>query len=47
MYFYFKIHESVPLTYDLEIVNNPDIKIKRFEPFTLSPGKLVNKIIVT
>ena len=42
----FQNTQAVPLTYDLEIVNNPDIKIERFEPFTLSPGKLVNKIIV-
>ncbi|MFW3382224.1 4Fe-4S dicluster domain-containing protein, partial [Aliarcobacter butzleri] len=32
----FQNTESQTLTYDLEIVDNPDIKITRFEPFTLS-----------
>jgi cytochrome c oxidase accessory protein FixG len=42
----FQNTESKPLTYDLEIVNHPDIKISRFEPFTLSPGKLAKKIVI-
>lgn len=42
----FQNTESVPLTYDLEIVDNPDIKIERFEPFTLSPGKLAKKVVI-
>lgn len=42
----FQNTESKPLTYDLEIVDNKDIKIKRFEPFTLSPGKLTKKVLV-
>ena len=42
----FQNTESKPLTYQLEVVNNPDIKIKRFEPFTLSPGKLAKKVVI-
>lgn len=42
----FQNTESKVLTYDLEIVDNPDIQIKRFEPFTLSPGKLVKKVVI-
>ena len=42
----FQNTESVPLTYVLEIVDNPDIRIERFEPFTLSPGKLAKKVVV-
>ncbi len=42
----FQNTESKTLTYDLEIIDNPDIKIKRFEPFTLSSGKLVKKVII-
>ena len=42
----FQNTESKPLTYDLEIVDNPDIKITRFEPFTLSPGKLAKKVVI-
>ena len=42
----FQNTESVPLTYVLEIVDNPDIKIDRFEPFTLSPGKLAKKVVI-
>ena len=38
--------ESKTLTYDLEIVDNPDIKITRFESFSLSPGKLAKKVII-
>ncbi|WP_201523885.1 cytochrome c oxidase accessory protein CcoG [Aliarcobacter butzleri] len=42
----FQNTESRTLTYDLEIVDNPDIKITRFEPFTLSPGKLAKKVVI-
>jgi cytochrome c oxidase accessory protein FixG len=42
----FQNTESVPLTYVLEVVDNPDIKITRFEPFTLSPGKLAKKVVI-
>ncbi|MCT7561439.1 cytochrome c oxidase accessory protein CcoG [Aliarcobacter butzleri] len=42
----FQNTESQTLTYDLEIVDNPDIKITRFEPFTLSPGKLAKKVVI-
>ena len=42
----FQNTESQSLTYDLEIVDNPDIKITRFEPFTLSPGKLAKKVVI-
>jgi cytochrome c oxidase accessory protein FixG len=42
----FQNTESKKLTYELEIVDNPDIQIKRFEPFTLSPGKLAKKILI-
>lgn len=42
----FQNTESKTLTYNLEIVDNPDIKITRFEPFTLSPGKLAKKIVI-
>ena len=42
----FQNTESQTLTYDLEIVDNSDIKITRFEPFTLSPGKLAKKVVI-
>ncbi|MBY0539843.1 MAG: cytochrome c oxidase accessory protein CcoG [Arcobacteraceae bacterium] len=42
----FQNTESKILTYDLEIVDNPDIKITRFESFTLSPGKLAKKVVI-
>ncbi|RZV17196.1 cytochrome c oxidase accessory protein CcoG [Aliarcobacter butzleri] len=42
----FQNTESQTLTYNLEIVDNPDIKITRFEPFTLSPGKLAKKVVI-
>lgn len=42
----FQNTESKPLTYILEIVDHPDIKIARFEPFTLSPGKMAKKVVV-
>src|SRR5574344_2171366 len=42
----FQNTESKPLTYELEIVDNPDIKSTRFEPFTLSPGKMAKKVVI-
>jgi len=42
----FQNTESKTLTYNLEITDNPDIKITRFEPFTLSPGKLAKKVVI-
>jgi cytochrome c oxidase accessory protein FixG len=42
----FQNTESTTLTYDLELTDNPDIKITRFEPFTLSPGKLAKKVVI-
>ena len=42
----FQNTESKPLTYELELIDNPDIKISRFEPFTLSPGKLAKKVVI-
>ena len=42
----FQNTQSEPLTYELEVVNNPNIKIKRFEPFTLSPGKMAKKVVI-
>ena len=32
--------------YNLEIIDNKDIIIKRFKPFTLSPRKLVKKVLI-
>ena len=42
----FQNTESKVMTYELEIVDNPDIKITRFESFSLSPGKLAKKVII-
>ncbi|MDX4011612.1 cytochrome c oxidase accessory protein CcoG [Aliarcobacter skirrowii] len=42
----FQNTESVPLTYNIEIVDNPGIEIKRFEPFTLSPKKMAKKVLI-
>ncbi len=42
----FQNTESKPLTYELEVVDNPDIKIKRFKPFTLNPGKMAKKVMI-
>ena len=42
----FQNTESKTLTYELEVVDNPDIKITRFEPFTLSPGKMAKKVVI-
>lgn len=42
----FQNTESKTLTYNLEIIDNPDIKVTRFESFTLSPGKMAKKIVI-
>lgn len=42
----FQNTESIPLTYHIEVVDNENIDIKRFKPFTLSPGKLVKKVLI-
>ena len=42
----FQNTESESLTYDLEVIDHPEIKISRFEPFTLSPGKMAKKVVV-
>lgn len=42
----FQNTQSIPLTYNLEVVDHPDITINRFEPFTLSPGKMVKKVVI-
>ena len=42
----FQNTESKPLTYNLELIDHKDIKISRFEPFTLSPGNLAKKIVI-
>ena len=42
----FQNTESKPLTYNLEILDHDDIQIKRFKPFTLSPGKLAKKVVI-
>ena len=42
----FQNTESKKLTFNLEIVDHPDVKIKRFKPFTLSPGKLAKKVVI-
>ena len=31
LYYYSKIQNLVPLTYDLEVLDHPDIKITKFE----------------
>jgi cytochrome c oxidase accessory protein FixG len=42
----FQNTESKTLTYNLELIDHKDIKISRFEPFTLSPGNLAKKIVI-
>lgn len=44
--FLFQNTESKPLTYHLEVVDNKNIEIKRFKPFTLQPGKLRKKVVI-
>jgi len=42
----FQNTESKPLTYNLEVLDHDEIKIKRFKPFTLSPGKMSKKVVI-
>ncbi|APW66821.1 MULTISPECIES: cytochrome c oxidase accessory protein CcoG [Arcobacteraceae] len=42
----FQNTESKPLTYNLEVLDHDEIKIKRFKPFTLSPGKMAKKVVI-
>jgi len=42
----FQNTDSVKHRYALEVVDNKDIIIKRFKPFTLSPKKLAKKVVV-
>ncbi len=42
----FQNTESEKLTFNLEILDHPDIEIKRFKPFTLSPGKMAKKVLI-
>ncbi len=42
----FQNTEAKKLTYHLEIVDHDDIKIKRFKPFSLSPGKMAKKVLI-
>ncbi|QKJ24553.1 cytochrome c oxidase accessory protein CcoG [Poseidonibacter lekithochrous] len=42
----FQNTESKKLTYHLEIMDHDDIKIKRFKPFSLSPGKMAKKVLI-
>lgn len=42
----FQNTESKPMTYNLEVIDNKDIIIKRFKPFTLAPGKMAKKVVI-
>ncbi len=42
----FQNTQDKPLTYNIEILNNKDIEIRRFKPFTLKPKKLAKKVII-
>lgn len=42
----FQNTQDTTLTYHLEMLDNKDIKIKRFKPFRLSPGKLAKKVVI-
>ena len=44
--FLFQNTDSRKHKFNLEIMNNKDIKIKRFRPFTLSPKSLAKKIVI-
>ncbi len=44
--FLFQNTDSRKHKFNLEIMNNKDIKIKRFKPFTLSPKSLAKKIVI-
>jgi len=42
----FQNTESKKLTYDIEILDHDEIRIKRFKSFTLSPGKMAKKVLI-
>lgn len=42
----FQNTDSKKHTYNIELVNHKDIKIKRFKPFTLSPHKMAKKVLI-
>ena len=42
----FQNTDSVKHKYAIEVVDNNDINVKRFKPFTLSPRKLAKKVMV-
>jgi hypothetical protein len=44
--FLFQNTDSKTHTYALEIVDHPDIKIKRFKPFKLDPKKMSKKVVI-
>lgn len=44
--FLFQNTDSKEHTYNLEIVDNPDIEIERFQPFTLGAKQLSKKVVI-
>jgi len=44
--FLFQNTDAKTHTYALEVVDHPDIKIKRFKPFKLSPRKMAKKVVI-
>ncbi|KAB7884729.1 cytochrome c oxidase accessory protein CcoG [Poseidonibacter ostreae] len=42
----FQNTESEKLTFNVEVMDHPEINIKRFKPFTLSPGKMAKKVLI-
>lgn len=44
--FLFQNTDSKTHTYNLEIIDNEDIKLSRFEPFQLSPKKMAKKVVI-
>ncbi len=44
--FLFQNTDNKPHTYALEIIDNKDIKIERFKPFTLSPKRMAKKVVI-
>lgn len=44
--FLFQNTDSKTHTYDLEVIDHPDIKITRFKPFKLSPKKMAKKVVI-
>ncbi|RXJ66769.1 cytochrome c oxidase accessory protein CcoG [Halarcobacter ebronensis] len=44
--FLFQNTDSKTHTYNLEVIDHPDIKIERFSPFKLSPKKMAKKVVI-